>query len=96
MFDVSGAGDTVIATLALCLACELEIEAAMDLANVAAGIVVGKVGTSPIQRSELIGMLSADIALHANEKIISKDQLRARVAAWRGAGPAHRVYKWLL
>jgi len=86
VFDVSGAGDTVIATLALCLACGLEIEAAMDLANVAAGIVVGKVGTAPIERSELIGVLSADIGLHASDKIITIDQLRARVAAWRGAG----------
>src|ERR1700730_3407708 len=55
VFDVSGAGDTVIATLALCLACGVEIEAAMNLANIAAGIVVGKVGTSPIERNELLG-----------------------------------------
>ena len=45
VFDVSGAGDTVIATLALCLACGLKIETAIELANVAAGIVISKVGT---------------------------------------------------
>jgi D-beta-D-heptose 7-phosphate kinase/D-beta-D-heptose 1-phosphate adenosyltransferase len=86
VFDVSGAGDTVIATLALCLACGIEIEAAMDLANVAAGIVVGKVGTSPIEQCELIGVLSADDGLHATEKILTRDRLLARAAAWRAAG----------
>lgn len=86
VFDVSGAGDTVIATLALCLACGIEIEVAMELANVAAGVVVGKIGTSPIEQSELIGVLWADDALHANEKIISRNRLRARLATWRAAG----------
>ena len=50
VFDVSGAGDTVIATLALSLASGLEIDAAVPLANVAAGIVVSKVGTVPVMR----------------------------------------------
>ena len=87
VFDVSGAGDTVIAMLALCLGCGLGIEIAMELANVAAGIVISKVGTVPVERSELIGALSQDIALHAEEKIIPQDhRLRARVAAWRAAG----------
>ena len=77
VFDVSGAGDTVIATLALCLSCGLEIETAIELANVAAGIVVSKVGTVPVERNELIGVLSQDIALHAGEKVsITRDRLR--------------------
>jgi D-beta-D-heptose 7-phosphate kinase/D-beta-D-heptose 1-phosphate adenosyltransferase len=86
VFDVSGAGDTVIATLALCVACGLGIEIAIELANVAAGIVISKVGTVLVERSELIGALSQDIALHAEEKITTEDQLRTRVAAWRAAG----------
>src|SRR5271165_5015950 len=45
VFDVSGAGDTVIATLALALAGGLEMEVAVQLANVAAGIAVSKLGT---------------------------------------------------
>ena len=53
VFDVSGAGDTVIATLALAMASGLEMETAVQLANVAAGIVVSKVGTVPIMRDEL-------------------------------------------
>ncbi len=53
VFDVSGAGDTVIATLAASLAGGLQLQSAMDLANLAAGIVVAKVGTVPVapQRS---------------------------------------------
>ncbi|HXS13956.1 MAG TPA: PfkB family carbohydrate kinase, partial [Acidobacteriaceae bacterium] len=45
VFDVSGAGDTVIATLAASMAAGLKVETAADLANLAAGVVVGKVGT---------------------------------------------------
>ncbi len=86
VFDVSGAGDTVIATLALCLGCGLAIEAAIELANVAAGIVVSKVGTVPIDRNELLGVLSQDIPLHANEKILSRERLLTRLATWRAAG----------
>ena len=55
---MSGAGDTVIATLAAGLAGGLAIETAVELANVAAGIVVGKVGTVPIARNELISALT--------------------------------------
>ena len=86
VFDVSGAGDTVIATLAVCLACGIEIETAIELANVAAGIVVGKIGTVPIDHNELIGVLSQDIPLQAGEKLLTCDRLLARVAAWRAMG----------
>jgi D-beta-D-heptose 7-phosphate kinase / D-beta-D-heptose 1-phosphate adenosyltransferase len=53
VFDVSGAGDTVIATLATCLGAGLEMEDAMLLANMAASIVVTKVGTAPIHWDDL-------------------------------------------
>jgi D-beta-D-heptose 7-phosphate kinase/D-beta-D-heptose 1-phosphate adenosyltransferase len=86
VFDVSGAGDTVIATLALCLACGLGIESAIELANIAAGIVVSKVGTVPIDRNELLGALSQDIPLHAAEKILKRERLLAKIASWRTAG----------
>lgn len=86
VFDVSGAGDTVIATLTLCLACGLEIETAIEVANVAAGIVVSKVGTVPIERNELIGALSQDVSWHSDEKVITREMLRARAAAWRADG----------
>jgi len=53
VFDVSGAGDTVVATLAASLAAGLDLEAAAKLANRAAGIVVSHVGTSPITLESL-------------------------------------------
>jgi D-beta-D-heptose 7-phosphate kinase/D-beta-D-heptose 1-phosphate adenosyltransferase len=86
VYDVSGAGDTVMAVLALALACQVEIETAAQLANLAAGIVVNKVGTVPIQREELLGALSQELALHLEEKILPLKRLLSRVATWRSAG----------
>jgi D-beta-D-heptose 7-phosphate kinase/D-beta-D-heptose 1-phosphate adenosyltransferase len=54
VFDVTGAGDTVIATLALALTAGAEMEEAAILANHAAGLVVGKVGTATVSRTELL------------------------------------------
>lgn len=53
VFDVSGAGDTVIAVLTAALAAGLPLKSAADLANRAAGIVVGHIGTAPINFTEL-------------------------------------------
>lgn len=53
VFDVSGAGDTVIATLAVALASRWPLEQAMALANRAGGIVVGKLGTAIVTAEEL-------------------------------------------
>jgi D-glycero-beta-D-manno-heptose-7-phosphate kinase len=57
IYDVTGAGDTVIGVLALSLAARAGIKEATCLANLAAGIVVGKVGTSTVSREELIKAL---------------------------------------
>ena len=59
VFDVTGAGDTVAATLALGLAAGLDMRAAARLANHAAGIVVGKVGTAAVGAAELARALPA-------------------------------------
>jgi len=53
VFDVTGAGDTVIATLAAMLACGLDLRSAMPIANRAGGIVVGKFGTASVAYEEL-------------------------------------------
>ncbi len=53
VFDVSGAGDTVIATVAAMLGAGLSLDAAVMLANRAAGIVVGKLGTATVEYGEL-------------------------------------------
>jgi D-beta-D-heptose 7-phosphate kinase / D-beta-D-heptose 1-phosphate adenosyltransferase len=57
VYDVTGAGDTVVATLGIGLACGLDFEAAARMANVAAGIAVGKVGTSTVTPEEIVGAL---------------------------------------
>ena len=54
VFDVSGAGDTVIATLAVMLASGAELGDAVRIANRAAGIVVGKLGTAVVSREEIL------------------------------------------
>lgn len=58
VFDVTGAGDTVIASLALARAAGLSFEEAAMVANQAAGIVVGKLGTATTSQEEIIGTLS--------------------------------------
>ncbi|HSO07315.1 MAG TPA: D-glycero-beta-D-manno-heptose-7-phosphate kinase [Pelomicrobium sp.] len=55
VFDVSGAGDTVIAALAVMIAAGADLPAAVRLANRAAGIVVGKLGTAVVHHAELFG-----------------------------------------
>jgi D-beta-D-heptose 7-phosphate kinase/D-beta-D-heptose 1-phosphate adenosyltransferase len=86
VFDVSGAGDTVIATLAACLAGGLQIETAVELANLAAGIVVGKVGTVPIAGHELVAALTPSSGVTASEKILDLEHAKTRVAEWRASG----------
>jgi len=65
VFDVTGAGDTVIASMALGVASGLGLQHAMHLANMAAGIVVGKFGTSTVSSQEL------NRALHGDKENIS-------------------------
>jgi D-beta-D-heptose 7-phosphate kinase/D-beta-D-heptose 1-phosphate adenosyltransferase len=86
VFDVSGAGDTVIATLAAALAAKLDIKTAVELANLAASIVVGKVGTVPIAAHELVGALTPSSGVRFGEKILDRELLLRRVAEWRAAG----------
>jgi len=54
VFDVTGAGDTVIATLAAMMAGGLSLREAMPIANRAGGIVVGKFGTASVSYGELL------------------------------------------
>ncbi len=86
VFDVSGAGDTVIATLAASLAGGLRIESAVELANVAAGIVVGKLGTVPIAVHEIIAELTVSTGVASAEKVLDHDRAVSRVEEWRASG----------
>ena len=62
VFDVTGAGDTVSGTLALALAAGAALEQAVHLANLAAGVAVGKVGTATVTLDELRQAALADAA----------------------------------
>lgn len=86
VFDVSGAGDTVIATLAAGLLYERPVSEALYLANIAAGVVVGQVGTVPIQRAALLHALSTQSASDQADKICSLDTLQLKVQQWRALG----------
>jgi D-beta-D-heptose 7-phosphate kinase / D-beta-D-heptose 1-phosphate adenosyltransferase len=57
VFDVTGAGDTVVAVLAAALAVRAEVAIAAELANIAAGVVVGQVGTTPCSAAVLLAEL---------------------------------------
>ena len=58
----------------------------MELANLAAGVVVGKVGTVPIAHYELTALLTASSGMSSAEKILDRERLKTRVAEWRAAG----------
>jgi D-beta-D-heptose 7-phosphate kinase/D-beta-D-heptose 1-phosphate adenosyltransferase len=58
VYDVTGAGDTVAATLALALASGASMLEAAVLSNYAAGVVVGKVGTATVSREELLAAMA--------------------------------------
>jgi len=85
VFDVSGAGDTVIATLAAGLISELSPLEALQLANIAAGVVVGKVGTVPISRDDLTEALTSEQTSEQAHKVCDLEQLRKKVQVWKKA-----------
>ena len=78
VFDVSGAGDTVIATLAAGLMNNLNPLEALQLANIAAAVVVGKVGTVPISQHDLIEALTDQQSNEQAHKICDLAQLVAK------------------
>lgn len=86
VFDVSGAGDTVIATLAAGIAAGLDIRDAVRLANIAAGVVVGKVGTAPIKQRELIEEIANEQAIEQSDKVCKIDVLLDWMAKWKARG----------
>lgn len=86
VFDVSGAGDTVIATLAASLAAGLQIATAVELANQAAGIVVGKLGTVPVSAVEIVNLLTRSTSVTSFEKVLDRERTLTRVEEWRASG----------
>jgi D-beta-D-heptose 7-phosphate kinase / D-beta-D-heptose 1-phosphate adenosyltransferase len=86
VFDVTGAGDTVIATMAASLAAGLDPETAVTLSNIAAGIVVAKTGTAPISRNELVAEFTTSTQMKGPDKILDLEHLLVRLAEWRANG----------
>lgn len=86
VFDVSGAGDTVIATIAAATAAGLHLHEAIRLGNLAAGIVIGKLGTVPISKDELLAAIASDEEKNQAKKVCGLEALLQRVARWRVAG----------
>ena len=85
VFDVSGAGDTVIATLAAGLMHELTPLQSLELANIAAGVVVGKVGTVPITKTDLLEALTEKLGNEQAHKVCTLTELLAKVEGWKKA-----------
>ncbi len=88
VFDVSGAGDTVIATLAACVATGLSFAQAASVANTAAGIVVGKLGTWAVRWTELEAALISETHKKPAStlwKVADVQDAAVRLARWRQA-----------
>lgn len=83
VFDVSGAGDTVIATMAAAMAAGADTAGAAKLANIAGGIAVSKVGTTPVRADEILAVL---------EGRDGGGSLQALIADWAQAG--EQIRKW--
>ncbi|TDI66338.1 MAG: D-glycero-beta-D-manno-heptose-7-phosphate kinase [Alphaproteobacteria bacterium] len=86
VYDVSGAGDTAMAVLALALGSGAGFADAAMLANKACSLVVGKVGTATVSAGELTHALHAAEIDSAQLKIQTMDELAETVSQWRSAG----------
>jgi len=92
VFDVSGAGDTVIATMAASMAAGADIVQAASLANIAGRIVVSKVGTAPIRAAELVHSLEQQdhnqpkIERARQAPLLDWDNAREEVQRWKARG----------
>jgi D-beta-D-heptose 7-phosphate kinase/D-beta-D-heptose 1-phosphate adenosyltransferase len=86
VFDVSGAGDTVVAALAAAMAAGAPLADAAALANVAAGLVVAKVGTAVVPREELAAALRRRELMAGEGKIADAEDAADRAGRWRRQG----------
>lgn len=86
VFDVSGAGDTVVATLALGIASHTSLEHAARLANISAGVVVAKIGTATLTQDELIQAIENQGPTFDTAEIVSWERAQERVLEWHRQG----------
>jgi D-beta-D-heptose 7-phosphate kinase/D-beta-D-heptose 1-phosphate adenosyltransferase len=84
VFDTSGAGDTALAALGAGLAAQLDLPVAVRLANLAAGISVGKVGASVVREADLLAALTPQHS--ALRKIVTREEAVEQAERWRHRG----------
>jgi len=86
VFDVTGAGDTVLASLGFALACGYKIDAAVEFANLAAGVVVGKIGSAIATLNEIIEYESSLNKSTSDEHIKTFDEIASLSKELRARG----------
>jgi D-beta-D-heptose 7-phosphate kinase/D-beta-D-heptose 1-phosphate adenosyltransferase len=84
VFDLSGAGDTAVGTLAAALAVGAPMSSAARLANIAAGIAMGRVGTAVVREQDFLNAMSPEGG--ALRKIVSRETAAEQVERWRRRG----------
>ncbi len=84
VFDVAGAGDTAVAALAAALASGQELPVAARLANIAAGVVVGKIGIAVARPADLLAAIAPQGG--SRRKIVGREVAGERVERWRRTG----------
>jgi len=86
VFDVTGAGDTVIAVLAAGLCAGMDLSEAVRLSNLAGGLVVGRLGTAPVEVPDLEKALSLEHPSFHDKICSSWDRARELVDSWKAGG----------
>ena len=87
MFDVSGAGDTVLAALGMSLACGQPLEVAVRIANAAAALAVAKLGTAVVTRAELAQVLEQSLETTVpTGACVTRGEAQEIVARWKASG----------
>jgi len=86
VYDVSGAGDTVAAVLAAALGSGASISEAVAIANIAAGIVVGRAGTAVVERAGIVEEVRRRSATGASDKIFERAKAAQLARSWTESG----------
>ena len=84
--DVSGAGDTMIAFLAMAAACDLPLDRNVQLANIAAGTVCGKLGTATLSSAEFMEAFQEREGVTRPEKVVTREEAARIAAQYRHGG----------
>ena len=86
VFDVSGAGDTVVACLSTALAAGFTLKEAVYLSNIAAGVVVGRIGTAQVYPTDLKTALVTSDLVGGSHKILPASVAQNQIEQWRKSG----------